>query len=139
MASRFSDPNWWPTPPPERPASVSKIMIGTVLPLLAIIGAVAAVLTFDHKGSDAAGPVPAGAVTAQTRTVSRGEGDRRAAFAECLRSVAGSGGNSVGGRFGRTGPSAQFRRAVDVCRSLLQPNAAPAAPPAPTSGAAPVA
>jgi hypothetical protein len=137
MASRFSDPNWWPTPPPQRPLPVSKIVVGTVLPVLAVVGAVAAMLTLGHKGS-ASTPVPAGAVTAETRTVSPSEADRRAALTECMSSAGDSGG-SVRGRFGRTGPSEQYRRAFDVCRSLLEPSAAPQ--PAPTSkpGSVPVA
>jgi hypothetical protein len=136
MASRFSDPSWWPTPPPERPAPVSKIMVGTVVPVLAIVGAVAAVLTLGH-GDRASTPVPTGAVTAETRTVSQGEAEQRAAFTECMRGAGGSGG-SVRGRFGRTGPSSQYRRAFDVCRSLLRPDAAPQPPPA-APGSIPVA
>jgi hypothetical protein len=51
MASEFSDPAWWPKPPPQppKPISVRKIVVGTILPIIALI--VGAVIVFTQHSS----------------------------------------------------------------------------------------
>ena len=55
MASEFSDPAWWPTPPPEPPRTVSmtKVVFGTLLPVAAGILITVVVLTQKHHHSAA--------------------------------------------------------------------------------------
>jgi hypothetical protein len=57
MASQFSDPAWWPKPPPKAPkaAPVWKIVLGTLVPLaIAVAGAVLIVMRASHSSN--AGP-----------------------------------------------------------------------------------
>jgi hypothetical protein len=52
MASQFSDPAWWPTPPPKAPAGapIWKIVLGTLVPLgIAVIGGVLIVTRTSHS------------------------------------------------------------------------------------------
>jgi hypothetical protein len=55
MASEFSDPAWWPTPPPKPPSTVSmtKIVFGTLLPIGAAVLIAVVVLTQKHHHSAA--------------------------------------------------------------------------------------
>lgn len=138
MADRSSDPGWWPTPPPKplKAPSAAKLVFGTILPAVAVVGAVVALSTIGRsshgaKREAAAPPAPA-RVTATQQS-------RRQAFAECMKSMNAGSGFRGGGRFGG-GPSKQFRTAFAVCRSLLTSGAlTPAAPSPTTTTAAPVA
>jgi hypothetical protein len=137
MADRASDPGgWWPTPPPKplKTPSAAKLVFGTILPAVAVVGAVVALSTIGHSShkakTTAAGPVPA--------RVAATEQSRRQAFRDCMESM-GAGPSFRGGRFGG-GPSRRFRTAYDVCRSLLATRGpAPVAPPRTGTTAPPVA
>jgi hypothetical protein len=138
MADRFSDPGWWPTPPPKplKAPSAAKLVFGTILPALAVVGAVVALSTIGHSSHKAqpkaAAPVPA--------RVAATEQSRRQAFADCMKSMGAGSGFRGGGRFGGGGPSKSFRTAFDVCRSLLSRGGLqPATPPRTGTTAAPVA
>ena len=52
----FSDPSWWPTPPPKPPKAVStpKLVFGTLLPVAVGVIVLVVVLTKHHKKPDAA-------------------------------------------------------------------------------------
>ena len=66
MSSRFSNPDWWPTPPPKPPKapSVAKLVFGTLIPALAVVGVVVGMSTFAGSGhrtkTTAAAPVVLG-------------------------------------------------------------------------------
>jgi hypothetical protein len=125
VSSRWDDPNWWPKPrrQDKPPTSAAKLFIGTLLPVLAIAGLLIGLSGFKHSGHTAS----LASTTAVTQERSAGSLDRQAAFEQCVRSAGGGGRSGFGGgRFGG-GPSQQFRQAVAVCRSLLQPSA-PAPP-----------
>ena len=116
MSSRFSDPDWWPTPPPKPPKapSVAKLVFGTLIPALAVVGVVVGMSTFAGSGhrtkTTAAAPVVLGIGSARE--------DRRQAFQDCMKNM-GAGSSSRGGRFGAAGR----RRASairNVCRSLVE-------------------
>ena len=49
MAAEFSDPSWWPQPPPKPPASLStgRILVGTVVPVVAVAAVLVTLL--DHR------------------------------------------------------------------------------------------
>ena len=52
MASQFTDPSWW-QPRPRRPQEISatKVIVGTLVPAILVVGAVVAVIvTSRHKG-----------------------------------------------------------------------------------------
>jgi hypothetical protein len=139
LADRFSDPGWWPTPPPKplKAPSAAKLVFGTILPGLAVVGAVVALSTIGHSSHKAKPEAAAPAATSVGAT----EQSRRQAFAECMKSMDAGPSFRGGGRFGGGGPSKRFRTAFEVCRSLLSPGSrAPVAPAQPTrTTAVPVA
>jgi hypothetical protein len=138
MADRFSDPGWWPTPPPKplKAPSAAKLVFGTILPAVAVVGAVVALSTIGHS-SDKAKPKAAAPVPVR---VGATEQSRRQAFADCMKSMGAGSGFRSGGRFGGGGPSKRFRTAFEVCRSLLSSGTlAPAAPSPTRTTAVPVA
>jgi hypothetical protein len=54
MASEFSDPAWWPTPPPKPPSTVSvtKVIFGTLIPVaVAVVIAVLFLTQKDHHSA----------------------------------------------------------------------------------------
>ena len=138
MADRFSDPGWWPTPPPKplEAPSAAKLVFGTILPAVAVVGAVVALSTIGHSGhKPKAKEAPAAATP-----VGATEQSRRQAFADCMKSMGAGSGFRGGGRLGRGGPSKSFRTAFDVCRSLVATGAPAPVAPAPTrTTSAPVA
>jgi len=138
MSSRFSNPDWWPTPPPKplKAPSVAKLVFGTLVPALAVVGAVVGISTFGSSGhktkTTAAEPIALGIGSARD--------DRRQALQECMKNMGASTGARGGGRFGGGGPSKSFRDAFDVCRSLVETGgAAPILPRRTGTTAAPVA
>jgi len=138
MSSRWEDPNWWPTPVPQKPPSTAKVAIGILIPLAAVGAAAAAIIVLQHSGGKpkaAKGAAPAGAVASNAQV------DRRAAFDQCMKSM-GAGSRSSfggGGRFGGgRGPSRSFRDAFAVCRSLIQSGGLSPGP-LPTTTATPAA
>jgi hypothetical protein len=53
----FSDPSWWPTPPPKPPKAVStpKLVFGTLLPVaIGVVALVVLLTNKHHKQADAA-------------------------------------------------------------------------------------
>jgi hypothetical protein len=139
VPDRFSDPGWWPTPPPKplKAPSAAKLVFGTILPAVAVVGAVVALSTLGHS-SHKAKPNAASPVAAR---VGATEQSRRQAFAECMKSMGSGSGFRGGGRFGGSAPSKRFRTAFEVCRSLLSPGGVVPAAPLKRTGttAAPVA
>ena len=133
MADRFSDPGWWPTPPPKplTAPSAAKLVFGTILPAVAVVGAVVALSTIGHSGHK----LKPNEAPAAATPVGATEQTRRQAFAGCMKSMGAGSGFGGGGRFGgRGGPSKSFRTAFEVCRSLLATGGpAPAPPPARTT------
>ena len=142
MVDRFSDPGWWPTPPPKplKAPSAAKLVFGTILPGIAVVGAVVALSTIGHS-SQKAKPKAAAAAPATATSVGATEQSRRQAFADCMKSMDAGSGFRGGGRFGGGGPSKRFRTAFEVCRSLVASGGpAPVAPAPPTrTTAVPVA
>jgi hypothetical protein len=140
MPGSFSDPNWWPTPPPKplRAPSAPRLIFGTVVPVLAVVGAIFAMSGFGHSGHNRK-QARAGAPPVALRVGASGH-DRRQAFQQCLKSMGAGSGFGGGGRFGGGGPSKSFRTAFDVCRSLLQTGGlAPVAPKRTATTPAPAA
>ncbi|HEY2218458.1 MAG TPA: hypothetical protein VGH35_03905 [Gaiellaceae bacterium] len=140
MADRLSGSGWFPTPPPKplKAPSAATLVFGTILPAVAVVGAVVALSTMGHS-SHKAKPTVTAPVAARLGAT---EQNRRQAFADCMKNMgAGSGsGFRGGGRFGSGGPSKDFRTAFAVCRSLVSPGGLPPAAPSPTATtAAPVA
>jgi hypothetical protein len=90
MATEFSDPAWWPKPPPKppKPIPLTKILVGTIVPLAVIAGVVVLVLTQRPKA-------------APTRSI--------AAFETCLRTQGIVAGDQ----------SPQAERAAHACRGKL--------------------
>jgi hypothetical protein len=56
MTAEFSDPGWWPTPPPEAPKAIStpKLVLGTIVPL-ALLAALVAGLVSQRSHSSTSG------------------------------------------------------------------------------------
>ena len=57
MPAEFSDPAWWPKPPPKPPRKISTaaIVFGTILPLAVIAIAIVAIVNQRKHSTDAAG------------------------------------------------------------------------------------
>jgi hypothetical protein len=93
MATQFSDPAWWPKPPPQppKPVSIRKIMFGTVVPIAAVV--VGAIVVFTMHTNSAS----------STRSI--------AAFDACLKAHGASQGSS-----GRP-----TRDAARACQDKLPP------------------
>ena len=107
------------------------MLLGTLLPVLAVVGLVLAITGFRHSDTKAAAP----AVT--TAKVTTGPVDPRQAFNDCMRNAGVSRSSGVGGRFGSRPNLQKFRQAFEICRSITQTGAAPSVPVAPTTTAAP--
>jgi len=136
MADRFSDPGWWPTPPPKplKAPSAAKLVVG-IFPGIVVVGAVVALSTIGHSGDKAKPKATAAAAATSVGETAR---SRQEAFTDCMKTMGAGGGFRGGGRFGGGGPSKRFRTAFQVCRSLVSRGPAPAAP-APRTTAVPVA
>lgn len=93
MAAEFSDPAWWPKPPPKppKPISMTKVVFGTLVPIVAV--AALAVWIFTQHGAKS---------TAQGKSI--------AAFEACLR--------AHGATPGRAGGTAT-QQAVQACAGSL--------------------
>ena len=137
MSDRFSDPSWWPQPPPKplKAPSAAMLVFGSLVAAVAVVGALFWLSGIGHSGHKAKSAADPAAVT-----VSAAAQGSRQAFAECMRSMGAGSGSPSRGRFGGGGPSKNFREARDVCRSLLQPGEpGPIAPPRTGTAPAPVA
>lgn len=116
-SDNFSDPNWWPTPPPKPLQAPSALKIVLVVLLAAAVGGgIYASMRLWHPSSHTP---PVSGTPARIVPAGAGGDDRRA-MAQCLQSVGGGGRT----RFG-SGPSRGARDAFAVCRSLLQPGRVP--------------
>jgi hypothetical protein len=139
MPDRLSDSSWFPTPPPKplKAPSATTLLLGTILPAVAVVGAVVALATVGHS-SHKAKPKATAPVAAR---LAAAEQSRRQAFADCMKNMgAGSGSGSglrLAGRFGGGGPSKHFRAAFGVCRSLVSSGSLRPAAPSPTATTAP--
>jgi hypothetical protein len=92
--AEFSDPQWWPKPPPKPPTPITlRMIVGSVLPLAVVVAGVALIVT--QRGSHAAKTVQS-----------------VAAYEQCLRS---HGGAAAGG------PGGAARQAQHACQSFLPP------------------
>jgi hypothetical protein len=130
MSDGVSNPSWFPEPPPKplkAPPAVT-LVFGAVV---CAVGVVAAIVVI--SGSGHSGPKTPSPATPAAPVSSAAQGTRQA-FAECMQSMGANAGSRGRGRFGRSGPSRNFRTAVDVCRSLVQP--AEPEPVAPARGGA---
>ncbi len=96
MASQFSDPAWWPKPPPKppKPISAAKIVFGTLVPGAALIAGAFFVLTQHSSKSPGA----------STQSI--------AAFDACLRTRGYSPADAG---------STAARQAVQACAARLPP------------------
>jgi hypothetical protein len=125
-SDNFSDPNWWPTPPPKPLQAPSALKILLVVLLAAAVGGgIYASTRLSHSSS-------------HTTTVP-GTPDERQSMAQCLRSVGGGSGFEARTRFSGRGPSSTARQAFAVCRTLLQPDRRLPIAPQPTTTVAPAA
>ena len=142
----FSDPNWWPTPPPQKATPTAKLVTTGIVSVVVVAGVVALLVGMHgHKGNAAKEGVKMAAYASCVRShggpsqdCAQAEGD---AFRECLHN-AGYGGRSGFGRFGGvSGPSSGYRQAVQDCQSELElASRVGPSPPAPTTtGSAPIA
>jgi hypothetical protein len=137
VSDHFSDRSWWPQLPPKplKAPSVATLVFGSLVAVVAVVGALFWISGSGHSGNKA----KSGARTAAVTASAAAEGNRQA-FADCMRSMGAGSGFRTRGRFGRSGPSKNFREAIDVCRSLLQPGRpAPIEPPRTGTAPAPVA
>jgi hypothetical protein len=134
VSDRFSDPGWWPTPPPRPQQPLGSQVAGWFLPLLAVGGIVVGLtlLLNPHHGAThqatshgctqatvgcgAAAPAPGPAVPQ-----SRAQAPRQA-FNDCMRQ------NGGGSR-----SSGHARDAFAICRSLVGPGRVRTTPLASTS------
>ena len=135
MSSRDGS-SWFPEPrrKDKPPPSAAKLLLGTLLPVVAVAGLVVALTGFRHPGNTAAGK------TVSTAQVTTGPVDPRQAFNDCMRSAgAGNRGRRSGFGGGRFSPRPDFnkiRQAYAICRSVLQNGTAPA-PLTPTTSTTP--
>lgn len=99
MAADFSDPAWWPKPPPKppKPISLPKVLFGTLVPILAV-ALVVTLIVMQKSGSPASGAA----------------GRSATAFEACLKS---QGVLSVSGG---ANPR-ELQQAAESCRSHLPP------------------
>ena len=119
-SDNFSDPNWWPTPPPKPLQAPSALKILLVVLLAAAVGG-GIYASMRLTGSSPSHTTTVSDTPASVVRSGAGADDRRA-MAQCLQSVGGGGGART--RFG-SGPSKSAREAFAVCRSLLQPGRVP--------------
>jgi len=162
MASQFSDPAWWPKPPPQppKPISMTKIVFGTLLPVAALI--VGGILVFNQHTSSASSTRSIAAfddcLKAHGYEPGRTDSSQTSAAVRACRNklppgtqLPRSGGNSRGGNaqafndcirsstagLGRGGFSAldrqKFEEAIEVCRALVQGSGSGSAPPPTTT------
>lgn len=98
----FSDPAWWPKPPPRPPAHVSlpKILLGAFVPIALVTAVVVLVVTQRHDGASS------------VRSV--------AAYEGCLDSHLGHPGAAAGAG----APRASSAQALHDCQPLLPPGVA---------------
>ena len=77
MSDRSSDPNWFPQPPPKplKAPSAAKLFFGTLISVVAVVGAALAMSGFGHSGHKAE-PTAAAALTVAAGVA---EQDRRQA------------------------------------------------------------
>jgi len=137
VSDRFSDPSWWPQPPPKplKAPSVATLVLGSVVAAIAVVGAI-----FWISGSGDSGHKAKSAAAPAAVTVGAADQGSRQAFADCMRSMGAGSSFGSRGRFGGSRPPKNFREARDVCRSLLQPGrSGPIAPPRTGTAPAPVA
>ncbi len=159
MASQFSDPEWWPKPPPKppRPISIWKVVFGTLVPAVAVIAGAAFVVT-QRSGSSAGSPCPAAtsaaAPTAGGPVAPRGpqacaparppgtgtgrfggDGPGQVAFESCIRSA--TAGLSPGSF--RHGHGDAIRNAYEVCQTLIQGSGTAPLEPGTTTATPPAA
>jgi hypothetical protein len=128
--------SWFPEPrrKDKPPPSAATLLLGTLLPVVAVAALVVALTGFRHPGHAAAGK------TVSTTQVTTGPVDERQAFNDCIRSAgAGGGGRSGfgGGRFGSRPDVNKIRQAYAICRSILSNGPAPTVPLLPTTTTAP--
>ena len=139
MSSRDGS-SWFPEPrrKDKPPPSAAKLLLGTLLPVVAVAGLVVALTGFKHTSPTAAGKTVS---TAQVTT----DVSPRQAFNDCMRSAgagAGSRGRSSGfggGRFAPRPDMNKIRQAFAICRSILQNSAAPTTPDVPFTPTTPAA
>jgi len=154
--SEFTDPAFWQRRPPEPPKGVpiSKIVYGTLIPLVAIAALAIWVVTQQGNGTKVVRSLAAYnkcLVSHVSRQAGHGPGTSFEAFQACDKfrpagvetgvvgqtsaaearveeCIRNSTANLPHGGFGRGGPSAAFRAAIAACQSL-------AGAPAASSGA----
>jgi hypothetical protein len=131
VSDRFSDPSWWPTPPPRPQQPLGSQVAGWLLPLLAVGGLVVGLtlLLNPHHGTTHQ-PTPHGcaqgaggcgaAAPASAPAVPQSQAQRQA-LNDCMRQ------NGGGGR------SSHARDAFALCRGLVGPGRGQTTPLAPTS------
>jgi hypothetical protein len=129
-ASWFPEPRRKDKPPP----SAAALLLGTLLPVVAVAGLVVALTGFRHPSHQAAGSV-------STAQVTTGPVDARQAFNDCMKSAgAGGGGRRSGLGGGRFSPRPDFnkiRQAYAICRSILSNGPGTTVPLLPTTTTAP--
>jgi len=132
VSHRLSDPSWFPQPPPKplKAPPALPLVFGALVLAVAVVAAIIVLSSSHHSGRTTQ--------AAATATVSSpAPRSREEAFADCLRSMGANAGSRGRGRFGRSGPSENFRTAVDVCRSLVQPGGPSPVAPAETGAKTP--
>ena len=138
MSSRDGS-SWFPEPRrrDKPPPSAAKLLLGTLLPVVAVAGLVVALTGFRHTS-----PTAAGKTTVSTAQVTTDVSPREA-FNDCMRSAgAGSRGRSSGfggGRFAPRPDMNKIRQAFAICRSILQNGTAPTDPSVPITPTTPAA
>ena len=149
MASQFSDPAWWPKPPPQPPKAISmtKVVFGTLLPLAALIAG--GILVFSQHTSSASSNRSIAAFDACLKAhgyvAGRSDSNATEAAVRSCRNKLPPGTRLPGGGNGSRGGNAQafndcirsstaglghgafspadrqkFEEAIEVCRALVQ-------------------
>jgi hypothetical protein len=135
MSSRDGS-SWFPEPrrKDKPPPSAAKLLLGTLLPVVAVAGLVVALTGFRHTNNTPA------AKAVSTAQVTTGPVSSREAFNDCMRSAGAGGGRRSGfggGRFSPRPDMNKYRQAYAICRSILQSGTAPSGPLTPSTTTAP--
>lgn len=140
----MGDTSWFPKPRPKpvpKPPSMNRLLVGTLLPVVAIAGIIVALSSSHSHPSTKTGPTST--LTSRQQSAADQAASQRAAFESCMKSMGAGGGGGRGG-FGRFGGGVsrsainKLRQAQAACEAILNPSQAP--PPARTgTGTPPVA
>jgi len=140
----MGDTSWFPKPRPKpvpKPPPMSRLLVGTLLPVVAIAGLIVALSSsHSHQGTKTG---TTSTLSGRQQSAANAAASERAAFDSCMKSMgAGGGGRGGFGRFGggvsRSAMQNQLnklRQAQAACNAILNGGPAPGPAPAQAGGA----